>query len=133
MIISTLGAGAGEFFTIATVVAHQPGVGPVIGQGNAAMGAFPHAATAGAPYAGMIAPAVEQQNRLLAPLESLFQGVEDSGAVNRSIALHRLPPHVHNIGIGKLCRRVSLAEGHQMVSPHLGKVIALHRRGGGTQ
>ena len=115
---------------IAAVVAHQPAIGTVVGQGNAAMRAADHFMAGLASGKGVITPAIEQQNGLPAPLEVFLQGegqrLSKGGIHRRGVLVH---VHQFHLGQHRLAKTVT-----ELVEPKLfllGHPCGFHRGSGG--
>ena len=118
---------------VTAVVAHEPAVGAVVGQGNTAPGTLRHRPALPAQQHPAAAPAVEKENALLPPAEVLRQLIPKRGADGAGVAGADLLPQVRDEDPGQGLPVVAAAEDQLLVRPPLGLPGALHRGSGGAQ
>ena len=115
----------------AAVVAHQPVVGAVIGQADAAPGTFRRFPAVHTHQRPAVSPAVEQQNRLLSRVPVVGQRFPQRDAQGKIVSQLQLLPHVHDVHGGQLPSAIAFRHSVQAVSAGLRPVHTFHggRRG----
>ena len=128
------GAGLGGRVELgAAVVAEQLVARLVVDHGDAALGAFQHLAAVVALGHGLVAPAVEQQNRLLPRVEVAPDGVLHGKADLPRVARGQLCPHIHDLDAGQRVAAVALGEPDELGAAIPGGVKALGAGGSAGQ
>ena len=114
---------------VAAVVAHHCAVRLVVGQRERAVRALYRLSAARAADAGVVAPAVQKQYRLLAVFQVLPHFLDERHAERGVVAVLLLDAHIHDVDVRQDCVVVSLVQLEQAVAPDLRVVVALKRRG----
>ena len=146
LLLDLLGAGAQGFHRAAAfwaalghrlgkaaVVAHQPAVGAVIGHRKGAAGALGGFPAVHAHKGTAVAPAVQKQHRLAAPLPVIINGFLEGRAEGKVVSQLHFLPHIHNFHLRQRAAIVAFFQGIQGIIPGFGPVHTLHAGGGGTQ
>ena len=94
---TALGGGLGK----AAVVAHQPSVGAVVGQGHGAAGALRGFPTVHAQKETTVAPTVQQQHRLIPPVPVVVDGLTKGVAEGKVVSQLHFLPHIHDLDLRK--------------------------------
>ena len=118
---------------MAAVVAHEPGIGRVEGQPVGAPGTLRAFPAVHADQGPGIAPAVEEQDGLVPPLEIVPHGVQQEIRKGRIVAVFQLLAHVHDLDSGELSSAEAAAELVESVVAFFRPVHGLDTGGGGAQ
>ncbi len=94
----------------------------VVHHGHAALLALEHLAAVLALGHGLVAPAVEQQNGLLACLKIAADGILQRKADLPGVARSQLCPHIHDLHLGQRVAAVAFGQAHQLGAAMLGGV-----------
>ena len=105
----------------------------VVDHGHAALLAFEHLAAVLALGHGLVTPAVEQQNGLLARLKVVPDGILHGKADLPGVAGGKLGPHIHDLDLGQRVAAIAFGQAHQLGAAMLGGIIALGAGGGAGQ
>ena len=130
---AALGTAGRRRLGMAAIVAHEPGIGGVVGQPHRTAGTFGGLPAVHADQRAAVSPSVQEEDGLFA----LFPGVQDrlpqGDGIGQVVAQLQLLPHVHNGHLGKLPPAVAGAKPVQAIGPGFGPVHGLHRGGGRTK
>ena len=86
----------------------------MIHHGHAALGAFQYLAAVLALGHGLVTPAVEQQNGLLACLKVVPDGILHGKADLPGVAGGKLGPHIHDPDFGQRGCAIAFGQAHQL-------------------
>ena len=114
-------------------MAHQPPVGGMIGQRDAASGALRHFAAFPAEQHPAVAPPVQKQNTLFPGSQVLFQLLTQRLADGTGVSVPDFLPHVRDRYLRKGPLVIPAAQPLKTVDPLSGRPGALHRGCGGAQ
>ena len=132
--LAHLGQTRRHLFGVAAVVAEQPAVALVIGQGERAVDALNALAAGAAGHEARKAAAVQQDDGLLAVLEALAERFQEFAGEGGLLAgLEELLPHVDQLHRGQGPGLDAAGQFQQGVLAALGVVAALEAGGGGAQ
>ena len=127
------GADGGRFHLTAAVVAQYLMRRFMVHHGHTALFALEHLAAVLALGHGLVAPAVQQQNGLLACVQIAADSVLHGKADLPGIARCQLGAHVHDLHLWQRVAAVALGEPHQLGAAVLGRVKALGAGGSAGQ
>ena len=130
---AAVGAGLRGLFRVAAVMAHQPSVGGVIRQIDAAAGTLGHVAAVGTEQLAAVAPPVQKQYALLAGVNVRLQFPGQIPADGAGTAVPQFPAHIHQQHLGQVFLVVASAKAGKRIAALPGVVGRLHRRRGGAQ
>ena len=105
----------------------------MIHHGDAAAGAFDHLPAAGAHAHGLIAPPVEQQDRLLAPGQGLADAPGQRGADAAGVSGGQFGAHIHHFHRGQRLARITPGELIQGIAALQRGLVAFHTGGGRSE
>ena len=117
----------------ATVVAHQPLVGAVVGKPGAAAWAFRRFAAIHTEHRTAVAPTVQQQYGLLAGVLGIDDAIEEPVAEDGIVAVFQLLAHVHDLNCRQRLAVIAVIQGIEAVSTAFRPVHGFHRWGGRAQ
>ena len=103
----------------------------MVHHGHAALGALEHLAAVLALGNGLVAPAVEQKDRLLFRVQIAADGIFQRKADLAGIARSQFCPHIHDLHTGQRVAAVTLGQPHQLSAAILRSIKTLGA-GGGT-
>ena len=127
------GADGGRFHLAAAVVAQYLVRRFVVHHRHAALCALEHLAAVLALGHGLVAPAVQQQNGLLACIQIAADGIFQRKTGLPRVACRQLCAHIHDLHRGQRVAAVALGQPHQLGAAMLGRVKALGAGGGACQ
>ena len=118
---------------MSAIVAHQPPVGGMIGQGSAAPGALGHIAALAAQQHPAAAPAVQKQDTLLPRRQIFFQLLPQRGADQARVAVQYLLPQIRNEDLRQGVFVVAPPQQRLLIASLFRRPGGLHRRRSGTE
>ena len=130
---AAFGAAVGQPLGVTAVVAHEAGVGAVEGQAVGAAGALGALAAVHADQRPGIAPAVEEEDGLVAPGEVVPHGIQQEFREGGIVAIFQLLAHVHDLDPGELPSTEAAAQLIEPVIAVFRPVHGLNAGGGGAE